>query len=148
MPLVKIRVEAGSEDTGIKQDANQAQKALTEQEKARQASMSLFTHAMQSEVKKIINYSVANIGNLTGDSIRQQNVQRTMGYIQDIATIALGYKSSGAVGATIAIAGITLSKGLEVASYFIEQRHNDIEREYLLERSGNATLNGGRGTEN
>lgn len=148
MPLVKIRVDAGSEDIGVKQDANQAQNTLEQADKARQASMTLFTQAMISEAKSIINYAVSNIGNLTGDSIRQENVQRNVGYIQDLTTIALGFKSGGTSGALIAIAGITLNKGLEIASYFIEQRHNDIERDYLLERSGNSTLNGSRGTEN
>lgn len=144
MPQVKIKIQTNVEDIGDRQDTEE----IKEKKKQPEATTNLFTHAMISQAKSIMNYSISNIGNLTGDSIKQENIQKTMGYVQDIATVALGFKSGGWVGATIAVAGMTINKGLEIASYFIDQKHKSIERDYLLERSGNSTINGSRGTEN
>lgn len=141
MPSVKIRVEA-------LQEGEEAQNNIqTSQEKKKVAAMTLLAHQAIANGKKVLNYSIGNIGNFTGDYTKTEGIQFALGVVNDIASIGVGAATSP-IGLGIAVVGVALSRTMEAVTYFQDIRHKDIESEYLLSRSGNSLLNGSRGTEN
>lgn len=94
--------------------------------------------ALISAGKKIASYGVSQYGNLTGNTIRQRKIDDTLQVASYIGQIAAG----GWVGAIAVGVQLTTSAiNNETAT-----RKANQQAELLYQRSGNITLNGGRGT--
>lgn len=145
MPNIKIRIEKGEETAGDGQELQE--KSNKKKEDKFNAAITLVAHQALNDAKKVLNYSVNNIGNFTGDYTKTESIQEIISGVGDIASVAVGFAASPVAG-IIAISGVVLSKTFETISYFQDQKHKQIEQEFLLERSGNSLLNGSRGTEN
>lgn len=145
MPQVKIRIEKGQETAGAGQE-NQENQDNGRTEKI--AVVSVFANQMINVAKQTINYGISNIGVRTGNYVIQEQVNRAVDIIGNAATIGMGFVSGGIVGGIIAVAGVTTKAVFGMFSENESIRHENIQSEYLSKRSGNATTNGSRGTEN
>lgn len=96
------------------------------------------TNALISAGKSVANYGVAQFGNMTGYTIAQRNIENTLNaasYITQIATT--GWVGAIAVGIQLTTQGIGNSIARDKANQ---------QAELLYQRSGNITIDGGRGT--
>lgn len=142
MPNVRIRIEKGQE-AGI-----EAQQAQQKSETKNVAVTSLFAHQMLGTAKQIVNYQASNIANFTGDYIKQEQINQTLDIISDGSTIALGAMAGGLPGGIVAAIGVGTKHVLKLISQTREDELKERDRLLALERSGNSTRNGSRGTEN
>lgn len=145
MPQVKVRIEKAQDQAGV---GNVSATAVDKNLFAKTASMSLFAHQMAGEVKQIASYAANNVGNFVGDYILQDRINTTMEVLGDLGTIGLGFASGGPIGALVAAGGIGVNKALQAVSTFRNDALAQRNIELMIARSGNATKNGSRGTEN
>lgn len=112
-----------------------------------------FYHFMKSTATEIVNWSISNIGNFTGDYVKQANVQKTINLASKVAgigmAVASGAQVAGPWGAliagTIAVAGTAISIGLEDRANAFQAYKTNREISQLRELSGlNPLTNGGR----
>ena len=145
MPSIKIRIEKGVETAGDGQE-RQETKQESQQPVANPATM-IFYHQAISTGKQILGYATSNVANFTGNNLLQDEVNRQMEILGDMTTLAMGV-TQGWSGLIVASVGLTTKKVLQVMTRMQENVHLQNEQNYLLKRSGNATTNGSRGTEN
>lgn len=88
--------------------------------------------------KQLASYGVSQYGNLTGNTIRQRQIDNALQVGSYIGQIAVG----GWVGA-IAVGVQLTTSGINNA---IATRKANQQAELLYQRSGNITIDGGRGT--
>ena len=112
-----------------------------------------FYHFMQQEATQAVNWSISNIGNFTGDYLKQTNVQQVVSLGSKLVGIGMsvvaGAQAGGLIGAlvtgTIAVAGTVINTALENKSNAFQVQKQNYEIEKLKELSGLNTLtNGGR----
>lgn len=144
MPQVRIRVEKVQEQPG---EANVNLKSSAD-EKKNVAATSIFAHQMMGIGKQVVNYGLRNVGTFTGNYDAQEDINAALDLVSDGSTIALGFGSGGWIGGVIAIVGVGTKRILETVTQSRSDKMSQRQTEYLLERSGNATLDGSRGTEN
>lgn len=89
--------------------------------------------------KQLASYAVSQYGNLTGNTIRQRQI--------DTALNIAGYIGQIAVGGWVGVIAVATQLGISAMNNAIETRKTNLQAEMLLQRSGNATINGGRGTD-
>ena len=114
-----------------------------------------FYNFIQSEAKQAVNYTVANIGNFTGDYIKQQQVSNAVSILNfgvDVATAAIaGSKFGGggaAIGTLIVVAAKAITTGEQTFASYAEFTRQNRAINQLRTRAGlNSTNNGSRGTE-
>ena len=88
--------------------------------------------------KRKINYGVSQYGSITGNTIKGRQMQ-------DAINVA-GYISQIAIGGVVGAISVATEIGLDAVSNAVETSKANRQAEMLYQRSGNATLNGGRGT--
>lgn len=146
MALVKIRIENNVDIPGV---GNAAALTTTQDEgKKKVGAKSIFANQMVATAKQTMNYAISNFGNFTGNYIKQDAIQNTVDFIGDLSTIGTGIAAGGWVGGLVATIGIATKKTFEAISDFRNNELSERQRAYMIERSGNATKNGSRGTEN
>lgn len=115
-----------------------------------------FFNFIQSEAKQMVNYSINNIGNFTGDYTKQEHVEEAvniLGYMSNIGMAAVaGAQYGGWVGAAIggglAILGTEISINQQIYAGRIENTRINRNIAQLRTRAGlNSTNNGSRGTD-
>lgn len=146
MPQVKIRIEKGQETAGAGQELQEQNRQEARKEQI--AAVSIFANQMINIAKQSINYAMTNVGVRTGNYVLQDRINDAVKRIGQAATIGMGFYTGGVAGGFIAIAGLTTQTIFEEISRNEQIRQDNIKSEYLVERSGNATKNGSRGTEN
>lgn len=146
MAQVKIRIESGINQSGVGNASAVGTKSDSEKNKV--SAKSIFAHQMVATAKQTMNYAVNNIGNFTGNYIMQSQIQNALDMVGDASTLVMGAVSSGAVGLAVAAVGIATKKTFEIVSSVRNDTLSERQRAYMMERSGNATKNGSRGTEN
>lgn len=146
MPNVKIRIERGVQTAG---DGQEQQENLGKQNNQPIASPTqmLFYHQAIATGKQILSYATSNVANFTGNYLLQDQINNAVDILGDATTLALG-ATRGWAGLIVAGVGLTTKKVLQAISLVQETKHLENEQNYLLKRSGNATTNGSRGTEN
>lgn len=117
-----------------------------------------FFNLIETQAKQAINYSISNIGNFTGDYVKQQHVQDAMqvvSFMTEIAAAAYAgfkYTKSGygaALGAVIAVAGKVTNTMLNMNAEYNANRRLNREISQLRLRAGiSSAYNESRGTEN
>ena len=88
--------------------------------------------------KQFASYGVSQYGNLTGNTIRQRQI--------DTAVNLAGYVGQIMTGGWIGAIAVATQIGIEAMNSAVERSKTNTQAQMLLERSGNATINGGRGT--
>lgn len=142
MPNVRIRIEKGQEVGG------EAQQTQEKSEVKNVATQTFFAHQMIGTAKQIVNYQFSNVANFTGNYIQQEMINKTLDVVGDASTIVLGFMAKGPVGAAVATIGIATKNVLKFITERREDELKERDRLLVLERSGNSTRNGSRGTEN
>lgn len=113
-----------------------------------------FFSFIKSQASQMVNYTIGNIGNFTGD----YQVQREVQVIQKMAgfgiNLGLSFKAGvslagstagGLIGVSLAIATEAINYGLQEMTGRLSNRNQNYEIEQLREISGlNALTNGGR----
>ena len=144
MPDIKIRIEK----TQKKDTALGASSQTPSTDVKQVAATSIFAHQMMGVSKQIISFSASNVANFTGNYLEQDRVNQTLDVISDVSTVTMGFATGGPVGGAIAISGIVTKKIFQAISDARQNVLMERDRQYMLQRSGNAALNGSRGTEN
>lgn len=142
MPNVRIRIEKEQEAGG------EAQQTQPKSEAKNVATQTFFAHQMLGTAKQIVRFQASNVGNFTGNYIKQEQINQTLDVLGDASTIALGFAAKGPIGAVVATIGIGTKHVLKAISDAREDELRERDRLLVMERSGNSTRNGSRGTEN
>ena len=114
-----------------------------------------FFNLIESQTKQAIHWSINNIGNFTGDYVKQQEVSNTVEIVEgliDVGVAALAGAKFGpwgaAIGAGVAIVGKGISFGQQLAAGYSQNVLDNRQIAQLRTRAGlNGTNNGSRGTE-
>lgn len=141
MANVNIRVQSISSEeqqTGIPTTQKESKSGG-----ANPAVASLFVHQAISTGKQILNYGISNIGNFTGDYVKQAQIQQGVDIATDIAGIGIAFATNWVAG-LVAVVGVATKGILSSVSAMQEQKHLEHNTSYLIERSGNSTKNGSR----
>lgn len=115
-----------------------------------------FFNLIKQNATKIVNYSIGNIGNFSGDYLSQTNINATMSNISTIASYgmaaAAGMSYGGPLGAAIAV-GVKMvtdavSFGLNEKTNRVQNKKTNYEISKLKDLSGlNALIDVSRGTQ-
>lgn len=107
--------------------------------------------SMVNQTAKIVNYSISNIGNFTGDYTHQRDVQNVLSAIKDVSGIGVGIyagaKIGGAygtlIGGGIALGNLIVDKGLQTISNAYAVYKQNYEITQLRQISGLSVLTNG-----
>lgn len=142
MPDVRIRVETGQATAG---DGREIQETASRgQADAKTVAISMLGHQALNTTKQILNYSISNIGNFTGNTVMQENIQTAVGIMGDLASIGMASATGGWVGFAVATIGVATKYTMGAISNEIANRKDNRQTAFILERSGNSTMNGSR----
>ena len=151
MPNVKIRIERGVQTAGDGQE-QQEQKNRDAQGVSKVAVAGAFAHTMINTGKQIVSYSLSNVGQFTGNNLKQDQINTALEILGDVGSIVAGVATTvlteNPVPLFASIVSIGTKYGLRAYSEYQEFKHGEYQRNIMLERSGNSTTNGSRGTEN
>jgi len=114
-----------------------------------------FFNFIEGEAKTMVNYTLGNIGNFTGDYTKQSSINNSLSalnMLKSIATSAVsGFTISGGnpigaiIGASIAVASMATNYGLQEKTNNLMLARQNYDINLLREKSGlNGTINGGR----
>ncbi len=108
-----------------------------------------FTSLVESEAKQIINYTVGNIGNFTGNYQAQRDIQVAVNIVSDVinigtsavgAFVAFGGQATGGIAAAIVVSTALVSKGfstgMEIYKDSFENKKTNRNIEYMRLRLG------------
>lgn len=113
-------------------------------------------HLVKSATTKAVNFSLANIGNFSGDYIAQRNVNAIRQEIEGVISIGMttfaGAKYgpvSAAIGFVVGASSLAMGTVFEEITNSFENSKANFNIEMLRERVGlNTIYDGSRGTEN
>lgn len=143
MPSVKIRVESVSNDEIQAQKQGEEVNGKDKGEAGKIAVASIFAHQAISTAKQTINSYIGNLGDFTGNYVKQDNLQREIEAVGQLVGV-------GAAFATNWVAGVAMVAGLGIKAindYRISQRQIELENkriEYLRQRNGDVLDDGSR----
>ena len=150
MPQVKIRIEKGVETAGDGREIQETK--LSSMEFKKMAVVTAFGRQVANTGRQIINYSLSNVGQFTGNNLKQDEINWQLDMLGDVANVTSGIVTSimteNPLPAIASITSIGIKYGTRAYSEYQEFRHAEYQSNLLRERSGNSTKNGSRGTEN
>lgn len=94
--------------------------------------------ALVNAGKRMVSAGINQYGNLTGNTLMNKQL--------DTATQVAGFVGEILVGGWIGVASVATQIGAQGISNFTQRQRSNQEAQMLYERSGNVTINGGRGT--
>lgn len=94
--------------------------------------------ALVNAGRRLVSSGINQYGNLTGNTLMNKQL--------DTATQVAGYVGEILVGGWIGVASVATQIGAQGISNFTQRQKSNQEAQMLYERSGNVTINGGRGT--
>lgn len=116
-----------------------------------------FFNLVESQAKQAVSYTINNIGNFTGDYVKQTQVSEAMEILNgviDLGTAALaGFKATGSpYGALIAVGLAAVGKGItfgeNLYAGYVENKRINRDIAQLRTRAGlNSLNNNSRGTD-
>lgn len=147
MPNVKVRITSETEEQQTGGMGTLAQRTSAASDTSKTATTSLFVNAISSNIKQAVRFGLSNVGNFTGDYIKQSRINNALEVISNVSTVAMGALSSGWVGAVVATASIALRVGFQEVSRQNDMRLGRIQSQFAMERTGNQLFDGSRSTE-
>lgn len=116
-----------------------------------------FFNFIESQAKQAVNYGISNIGNFTGDYVKQQQVngaKELLSFGMELgAAVIAGFKYTGSPWGSLIAAGVVVAgKGITIGEQLLSQAAETSRQnryiDQLRTRAGlNSTNNGSRGTE-
>ena len=108
-------------------------------------AMHQFIHFMQNEANQMVQYTLGNIGNFTGDYNTQRQIDFAKSAINVGGSIVVGAMAGGVVGAILAGAGQTINFGLQLHSQNFAIKKQNYNISQLRQLSGlDGLTNGSR----
>lgn len=142
MPNVRVRITSQADLSGDgveQQEKQQAQMSTT-----KVATLSLLGHQAINTAKQVLNYSINNIGQYTGNSVLQENLTMAVGVVGDVASIGMATATMGWVGLAVSTISVATKYTLNAISINEQIRKDNFESAYIRERSGNPITDGSR----
>lgn len=106
--------------------------------KGQSATQKAVNTALVNAGKRMVSAGIQQYGNLTGNTLANKQL--------DTATQVAGYVGEILVGGWIGAISVATQVGAQGISNFTQRQRSNQEANMLRERSGNITINGGRGT--
>lgn len=94
--------------------------------------------ALVNAGKQIVSAGINQYGNLTGNTLANKQL--------DNATQVAGYVGQIIAGGMIGVIAVGTQLGVQGIANYVNRQKSNQEAQMLYERSGNVTINGGRGT--
>lgn len=94
--------------------------------------------ALVNAGKRVVSAGISQYGNLTGNTLMNKQL--------DTTTQLAGYVGEILVGGWIGAISVATQIGISGISNYTQRQKSNQEAQMLYERSGNITINGGRGT--
>ena len=101
---------------------------------------------LKGNVKQAISYSISQYGDMTGNYIGQRQIQNVMSVTGDMIGVVMAGVKLGAPGLAVAIAAKTVSASMQLRSFIIDVKKQNIQAEFMRERAGSTLGSGSRGT--
>jgi hypothetical protein len=143
---ITITGNVGEKDIGTAGEGTSADAKTSAGKKDKEEKTAFFILASQvsSQVQKIGNYAVNNVGNLTGDYILQSRVNTVVGAVSFFGGLVVAAKL-GPVG--LAVWGIStgVSEVMKQYDFATSMEKARVNREYLLIKNGEALRDNSRG---
>ena len=113
-------------------------------------------HLVKGATTKAVNYSISNIGNFTGDYLKQKDVYYSKEVISNLTNLALTTYAGSQFGPIGTAIGFVVGVGSQIVGGIFEDISNRVDNaknnyniSMLRERVGlNTIYDGSRGTEN
>lgn len=90
------------------------------------------------------NFVVSNYGNLTGDHIAQNSMQKIMATIGNVSSVASGFIVGGVAGGVVAAIGIGISEATKIAQEQIQINNQNRNANEFNTRVGGIVSRGNR----
>ena len=142
MPNLVVRLETGTQTAGDGQEL-QEQAGVQKKDNKKMALTSALTNFAISQGKAILSASISQIGITTGDYIKQEQIQRIVGYAQDAIGVGAAFLVNPIVGG-MAVASLGVKYAIQISNDIKQVELENTKISYMRDRSGNATLNGSR----
>ena len=135
MPEIKITISKVDEE-GKQAPSNKDK--VKGQEKTSNTMLQAARTALVGAGKQLASFGISQFGNITGAGYLQNEL--------DAITNVYGYGLQIAAGGLVGAAAVAVQIGTSAVSTYISNTKANQEAQLLLQRTGNAALNGGRGT--
>lgn len=132
---IKISITKEEESANVVQDAKTTKVESTDLDKRSMQSQAIATALIQGG-KQIIASGVNTYSNLTGDYIVSRGVQSMTNLAADALTMVKG----GVVGVIM----VGTKYAIQGVQSVIDYRKQEAQLNFLRQRTGNSTINGGR----
>ena len=146
--MANVKVRITTETPEQMQGGADAISTSKDIDKSKMATTSLFVNAVTGNIKQAVRYGLSNVGNFTGDYIKQNEINQALEFFDNASTIAMGALSAGWAGAVVATASVAIKVGLGAYSRYKQYEAESLSSSLMRERSGNALFDNARGTEN
>lgn len=147
MPTVKVRLTEETEAQTVGDASGAVERASSGGDAKKMASTTMFVHAVTSNVKQTVKYSLGNVGNLTGDFIAQNQIDVGLQILEDVAGMGFAFAATGLPGLAVAGISVAVKAGMKEASRQNQMALDRAQFRYDYARSGNAIFDNSRGTE-
>ena len=101
---------------------------------------------LKGNAKQAIMYGISQYGDMTGDYVGQRQIQNAISAAGDMIGIAMAGIRYGAVGLAVALSAKTVSTSMQLRSFIIDVKKQNIQAEFMRERAGSTLGSGSRGT--
>lgn len=135
MPEIKITISKVDED-GKKAPSNKGK--VKGDSGASETMKQAAATAIIGAGKQLASYGISQYGNLTGTKSLNNEL--------DGITTMFGYGMQIAMGGIVGASAVAMQVGMSAFNNYISNSKANREASLLLQRTGNAALNGGRGT--
>lgn len=135
MPEIKITISKVDED-GKKAPSNKDK--ITGNAKTSETMKQAMSTALINAGKQMASYGLSQYGNITGTKATSNEL--------DAITSVMGYGMQIVMGGVVGASAVAVQLGTSAINNYISNTKANQEANLLLQRSGNANVNGGRGT--
>lgn len=135
MPEIKITISKVDED-GKKAPSNKDK--VKGEENTSDTMKQAARTAIVGAAKQLASYGISQYGNLTGTKSLNNEL--------DAITSVFSYGMQIATGGVVGAAAVAVQLGTSAINNYISNTKANQQAQLLLQRTGNAALNGGRGT--
>lgn len=135
MPEIKITISKVDED-GKKAPSNKDK--ITGNANTSETMKQAMSTALINAGKQMASYGLSQYGNITGTKATSNEL--------DAITSVVGYGMQIVMGGVVGASAVAVQLGTRAINNYISNTKANQEANLLLQRSGNANVNGGRGT--
>lgn len=141
MAGIKIRLQKGEETAGDIAEAKTPQK-----QNEKFSAMSLFATIAERNIRNVLSTAINDYGKFTGNTQSQRDLQNIMSIVGDVESIGFAIATGNPAVIGVAVVGMGVSKSITAINYALTNNMQEKQTSFIMQRSGNNLVNGGRGT--